>query len=442
MIVRTRAGVAVVAAALSCGWILSAQGQQPAPPPDTLQLGALQEAAVLRDPRGRQFELLGRQSELRQRSLDAEQLPALSVLGQGQYQSDVATIPIELPGGVTPPAPPNDTYDAHLAVRQRLYDPSLHARREVENARLAESRARVRSSLYELRQSVNETFFAVLLLQSQAAELEAGIADLEAQLRVAVERVSEGAALPGEAASLEAALLQRRQALDRVTAEQDATTVTLSDLTGETVGATDALAIPNLAAEVARARAAPGEQRGRPEHEQFELGRQLIDRQRATIAAGERPRLSAFGRAGYGRPGLNPLAREFDSYWLSGIQVEWAPWSWGTTRRERDELALQREILDTEEAAFDERIRRSALQELASIDRIERSLVADEQIVELRERILQETVVRFSEEVVTSAEYVDRETDLLEARLTRIQHQVELARAHARFLTLIGSPLP
>jgi outer membrane protein TolC len=69
-------------------------------------------------------------------------------------------------------------------------------------------------------------------------------------------------------------------------------------------------------------------------------------------------------------------------------------------------------------------------------------LVADEQIVELRERILQETVVRFSEEVVTSAEYVDRETDLLEARLTRIQHQVELARAHARFLTLIGSPLP
>jgi hypothetical protein len=44
--------------------------------------------------------------------------------------------------------------------------------------------------------------------------------------------------------------------------------------------------------------------------------------------------------------------------------------------------------------------------------------------------------------VITSAEYVDRETDLLDARLARIAHEVELAHAQARFLTLLGVEMP
>jgi hypothetical protein len=37
---------------------------------------------------------------------------------------------------------------------------------------------------------------------------------------------------------------------------------------------------------------------------------------------------------------------------------------------------------------------------------------------------------------------VDRETDLLAARLARATHRVELAQARARFLTLIGLEVP
>jgi len=44
----------------------------------------------------------------------------------------------------------------------------------------------------------------------------------------------------------------------------------------------------------------------------------------------------------------------------------------------------------------------------------------------------------FAEGVITSAEYVDRETDVLAARLARAGHRVELAQARAHYLTLIG----
>jgi outer membrane protein TolC len=144
------------------------------------------------------------------------------------------------------------------------------------------------------------------------------------------------------------------------------------------------------------------------------------------------------GRAGLGRPGLNPLGDEFGGYWLAGLQLDWSPWDWGRAGRERQALAIQQEIVATEEAAFTQAIRRGAVRDLATVDRLERALEADDAIIALRDGVLRETRLRFGEGVVTSAEFVDRETEALAARLARATHRVELAQARARFLTLVG----
>jgi outer membrane protein TolC len=408
-----------------------------APASDTVRLVALQAVAAQRDPRSRQIGLLAAQTDLRLRNIGAERLPALTVVGQGQYQSDVTRIPFEPPGGQRI-VPPNDTYDARIEAQQRLIDPSLGARRAVERAQLAESQARVRTAIYGLRENVNDAFFSAARLQLERGEIETSITDLEAQLRVANDRVRLGSALPSESATLQAELLLRRQSLGEIDANRRAALTVLAELTGVRVGPEDVLALPDAAAEVARARTAIGEARGRPEYEQFARTRELLQHQERAVSARDKPRLSAFGRAGYGRPGLNALNTAFDSYWLSGVQVQWTPWSWGTTRRERELLALQRQVVETEEAAFRDRIERSTAFDLATIDRLETAIATDEQIIALRERIARETLRRFQEGVVTSAEYVDRQTDVLNARLARASHRAELAQARARFLTLVG----
>jgi outer membrane protein TolC len=411
--------------------------EQPAAEADTLRLDVLQQDALRRDPRGRELELLAAQSALRLRSIDAENLPSLGVNGQAQHQSDVATIPIALPG-LTVPTPPRDTYDARLDARQRLFDPAVAGRRAVERAQLAESEARVRSALFALRQNVNDAYFTALALQSQLAEVETGVTDLEAQLRVAADRVKHGTALPSEAAIIEAELLRRRQSLDELSANRDASLAVLSDLTGRSISSTAALAIPDLSGEVARARSSLEGLRSRPEYEQFARTRDLLAKERVSVGARDMPRVSAFGRAGYGRPGLNPLARDPDSYWLAGVQLEWTPWTWGTTRRDREVLSLQQQIVEHEEAAFTESIGRSVVRDLATIDRLERALGEDDRIIALREQVLGEARVRFGEAVITSAEYVDRQTDVTAARVAHASHRVELALARARFLTSLG----
>jgi outer membrane protein TolC len=388
-----------------------------------------------------QHALLGTQSELRQRSLDAERLPTVGVNAQAQYQSTVLSLPFTLPNGATPPSPPQDSYDAHLVARERIYDPTLGARRSLETATLAESRARLRSSLFALRASVNDAWFAAQLAEDQRKAVETGITDLAAQLDVARRRVRAGSALPSEAAMLEAELLRRRQSAAELAANRDAALETLSELTGRTISSADTLAVADLAEPVARARTALGALRARPEYEQFARSRDLIRVRQETSDAQTKPRVSAFGRAGYGRPGLNPFARDFDSYWLAGVQLEWSPWNWGTTSRDREVLALQEQIVSSDEAAFSASLQRSVTRDLAAMDRLEPAIAQDGTIIALREQVLRETRLRFAEGVITSAELVDRETDLLSARIALATHRTELAQARARFLTTLGLPV-
>ena len=405
---------------------------------DTVRLGALQASAVRRDPRGRELELLAAQSDLRRKNLDAERRPSFSVESQAQYQSDVARIPILLPGGVTPPIPPHDTYDARLVAQQRLYDASLASRRAVEDAQLAEAQSRLRASLFGVRQNVNDLFFTSLRAQSQMAELETTITDLEAQRRVAEARVREGSALPSEALAIRAELLRRRQTIAELGASHRASVEVLADLTGQSLDTLTALGTPELGADVVRARDGLAAMRARPEYAQFARARALLQRQDEARAARDRPSVSAFGRAGYGRPGLNPLSDKFDGYWLAGVQLQWTPWNWGATGRDREVLSLQRQIVSADEQQFTESLRRGVTEDLATIDRLGGVVASDDEIVSLRERIVAETRLRFTEGVVTSAEYVDKQTDALSARIRRALHRIELAQAGARFLTTLG----
>lgn len=405
--------------------------------PDTVRLGALQQQAERADARARQLDLLGAQSRLRRRNLSAERLPALSLESQAQHQSDVTALNITLPGGVRPAGPPHDTYDARLVATQRLYDPTLGARRSLEDAQLAEQQSRVRVALFGARQQVNDAYFATLRAQTQADELRLAIADLEAQRRLASARVREGSALPSEEHALHAEVLRRRQALDDVESSRLVALAVLSDLTGVMLDSGTVLALPELADEVARVRAARSVQT-RPEYDQFVRSRETLALQEKARSAQDRPRLSAFGRAGYGKPGLNMLGSDFDTYWLGGVLVQWSPWTWGAARREREVLDLQREIVSTEEQAFTDRLTRAVIQDLAAIDRLDKALAMDDEIIALRERIAAETRARYAENAVTSAEYIDRQSDVVSARLSRAAHRVELGQTRARFLTTMG----
>jgi outer membrane protein TolC len=428
-----------IVSALVCSWVLAASAAaQPPPPTGTLDLATLEADAQRTDPRAAEVQLQAEQSDLRLRSLASEWLPSIAVTGQTQYQSDVPRAPVDLPSGQPLFAPPKDTYDASISVEQRLYDPTAKPREAVERAQLAQTEAGVRTSTFGIRQEVDDAFFQALLLQEQARAVDAATADLAARLDEARIRVREGAALPADAASIEAALLVRRRDAAEIAASRRAALARLGELTGRTLPMDQVLTLPDLGAKVSDARAQLDTVQERPEYRQFATARNLLSERADATKASVEPRVTAYGKAGYGKPGLNFIDNKFQSYWLAGVRVQWTPWDHGSAARTRAELGLQQSVVDAEQAAFTSRLRRSIENVLADIDRLEAGAPLDDQIVTLREQVAANTQVRLNEGAVTAADYVDRNTDLLSARIARSSHQVQLQQAGARLLDALG----
>jgi outer membrane protein TolC len=401
-------------------------------------LAALQRAAIDSDPRSRELALQQAQTELREKNISAQWLPAITVNALAQYQSDVVEPPPFIPGGTPLFVPPKGTIDTYLRVDQKVFDPTVSVQAALEKAQLEENQAKVRTALYARRQAVNDAFFNAALLQQHALTLDAALADLETRLRETQARVREGAALPADAEAVEATLLQRQQDVASVRGDRKAALARLARITGQAITADDVLVLPETTAAVADARRAPDALRSRPEYTQFSVTRERIARQQDTATAQDRPKITAFGRVGYGKPGLNFIDDVWDSYAMGGVQFQWKAWSWGVTSRERETQALQQQIVDAEQASFTQALGEAIEYDLAAIDRLRDTLAADDRIVSLRESIDRSMKVRLDEGVVTAAEYLDRNTELIQARYSRSGHQVELAQAGARVLTTLG----
>jgi outer membrane protein TolC len=410
----------------------SSSGSEP------LRLNELQREASDADARTREIELLARQTDLRLRNIDDERMPSISALGSTQIQSDVPKSPFNGPDGQPAFAAPKFTYDASVRVDQRLYDAGIQPRRDLALADLAESQARVRTAVFALRQEVNDAFFSAALLQEQLGALNATLDDLDARLRETTTRVREGAALPAEAAAIEAAVLQQRQLADSLRSNRRAALARLSALTGRAIDPDAATAMPEPTQIASEARDALARQRARPEYEQFDRARDRAARQQAATTAADRPQITAFGRAGYGRPGLNFVSDQPQPYALAGVQLQWKAWNWGTSDREREIQTLQQTIVSAEESAFTSGLRRAIETDLAAIEHLETSLATDDRIVTLREGIDRTARVRLGEGAITASEYLDRHTEWLTAQFDRARHHVELAQARANVQTKLG----
>ena len=407
---------------------------------DTLSLGALQAAAVQRDPRAVQPELLRAASAQRLTTLDMERRPQLAFNGSASHQSDVTQIALKLPGASVP-TPPKDRWQATLDLQQVVYDGgSIAARQSVERARLAESSAAVDAALYRLRGEVNGTFFSAYLLQERTREFDALLGDLEARLQLARARVVNGAALPRDTSAIVAEQLRAVLARDEAVSARRASIAVLERLTGRTIAEPSVFALPALALEVARSRDEGRVEalRARPEFAQFARTRERLEREAALTHVENRPRVLAFGQAGLGRPGLNQFRTDPDEFWQAGLRIEWRPWTWRSADRASESLRLQQRIVTTEERALADQLARAVESDLAVMQRLQQALVSDARLVALRVDIERQARAQFTEGAITGAEYVETRTDVVEANLTLQRHRAELAQAEARYLTTLG----
>jgi outer membrane protein TolC len=407
---------------------------------DTLRLSTLQSAAVQADPRAEQYQLLRSATDLRLGVLGSERLPQATINGWASHQSDVTTPKQTVPGLVFPDLP-KDRWESTVDVEQLLYDGgNLSQRRRLEQARHDESAAGIAADLYGLQSEVNGAFFSAFLLQQRAAEYDALITDLDARLASARARVEAGTALSRDAGEIEAERVRASVDREQARASRRASLAVLADLVGRPIDTTAVLLLPTQEPEktYALSSQALAELRQRPEFERLRRSRQRLQTEAALAGTENRPRLSAFGQAGLGLPGLDQFRTTPDGFWQAGLRVEWRPWTWQSAGRTAEALQLEQQSLERDERAFARSLARQVASTLEDIARLSAALSQDQRVVLLRTDIERQARAQYDEGSITTADYVEARTDVLEARLTLQRHRVELAQARATYLTTLG----
>ena len=435
-------------------------GQEGAPPPrDTLRLGELHRAVRSLDPRSRQLPLRRRATRARVEAMRSDWTPGLRLTAEGTYQTETpsalsADETAGLPPGLTVPEPPRDRYEIALEVEQLLWDGDRVARGErVARAAGAEGAAETRSALYGLREELDRAFFSVLRHQERAEQLRLLLEDLGARRRTLAARLRSGTLVPAELAAVDAEIVRARQELDAAEAARRAGLERLSRLLAAEVGPDAVLTVPDLRAEVdsvegslARSRhdsadaARPWSRR--PEWRRLVRTRSRLRAEAALAEAETRPRVSAFVRGALGRPGLDFFDDTVSPYALMGVRVSWSLFDGGGSDARSRALRLEAATLDAERAALGDLLRRRASAVLPEIRRLVRALASGDRLVELQERRRTTALRRLEEGVLLPSEYVERRTDVFEARLRRRTHRVRLAEERARLLRILGRSLP
>lgn len=399
-----------------------------------LTLDSCHRMAVANNPLSKQKILFEEAFRLQSKSIGSNYLPQTGLYGQASWQSEVTSIPVSLPG-IEIPAVSNDNYKIYLDINQLIWDGgSVRRQKELEASSMQIELAGVDAENYRLKESINQLYFSILQFQANEKLLILAMDELYTRLAVLRAGISNGTILPANADVLDAEIAGIGQALTDLRYNKSAGLYKLGELTGLSTGPEIKLILPvyeDLPLSLFDTKA-------RPEYLIFGMQQEKISRQISLTGIRTMPRLSAFTTLGYGRPGLNMLSNDFESYAMLGARLSWKLWDWNQHRNDQSVMSVQQQIIDTRKEAF-EMSQRIALNRLKQeILRIENLIAADHRIVELRKKVAMTAAARLDQGIITSSEYLTEQNALIKAELNLELHKIQLQQSRLNYISAMG----
>ncbi len=401
--------------------------------PDTVSLFRCHRMAMETHPYQGQKELYERSRDLKVKNHTVNWLPSLELNGKYTWQNEVVQIPFaELVPGFDKPSMPHYNYKLTLDVQQTLYDGGISRKgKELEESVFEVNRQKVEVSLNRLKEQVNRTYFYILVLQQKERIMQLKQNELLERLSMMESHLRNETVLESDLNVIRAEILKVGQQLAEISIGKETALAALKELTSMDISEETVLEMPTSEMQT-------GTRPFLPEHVLYELqirnldaGMRLAERQRY-------PRAFVFGQLGYGNPALDFFRDEFRAYYIVGAGLQWRFWDWNRTRREKEVLAVQQDIIRTQQEAFDKTLC-ILLEELAAdIVKYEDAVARDKEILRLRRDITIAAISKLENGVITPTEYVTELNAEIQARIQLDLHRIQLEQARIEYLTAKG----
>lgn len=399
---------------------------------DTLKLLFCQQQAIENYPLIKQKDLLAVSADLKIKNFNTSYFPQLTLNGQATYQSAVTQIPQFSPLFSSPDAS-KDQYKLTLDLNQVIWDGGqTSAQKKLEISSLQADKLSVDVELAKIKERINLLFFNILLAQENEKIIINVQNDLQSRLKKIEAGIKDEVQLQSTADVLKAEYIKTEQQLIELAANKDASLKMLSEFVNKPIAANAVFELPQTEA------AAISYENKRLEMQLFDFQMNKLDVSKKLSTARIMPRFYAFGQGGYGRPGFNMLANDFDFFYIFGAKLSWNIAGFYQTGREKKVIDIQKNLLEVQKETFDKNLKISTQKDLGDVTKYQQLIEKDAEIVKLRENITRSASAQLEGGIITATEYV---TDLdaeIQAKLNIELHKIQLQMARLNYLNSLG----
>lgn len=391
----------------------------------------VQDLARRNYPSLKQKELIDRARSLNVSNLNKSYLPQLAINGQASYQSDVTKIDVDFPGLKFEP-PSKDQYKVTADVNQLVYDGGA-----VKNQKtLAGLNASVESQqleveLYGLKERINDIFLNILYVGELVRQNELVRKDLQTGLNKVNAQVQNGVAFRSSANVIKAELLKAGQRLIELNASRNALIESLSIYTNQRYNETTVFEKPSVNVPASG-------NITRPEVKLFTTQSALLDQQNKIINSKNLPRTSLFFQGGYGKPALNLLKNDFQTFYITGVRFNWALNNFYTKKGERELVKVNQNLVDAKRETFLLNTNTQLASQRSEIDKLKQLVESDNEIIALRHEVTNAAKAQLENGVMTGNDYLVEVNAEDQARQALIAHQLQLLQAQMKFNLIKG----
>ena len=396
-----------------------------------------QQAAERNYPLIRQYDLIGKTTELTVSNIGKGWLPQESAYAQATLQSDVTAWPDEMQTmmqqmGISLEGLKKDQYRIGLDIQQTVFDGgAIRQAKEVARQKGAVEAAQTEVSLYQVRKRVNEMYFALLLLDQQLRLNDDLTRLLQGNEQKLQAMVKGGTAAESDWKSVKAERLNVQQQRISLETRQHMMLTMLSAFCG--IEVKEAVKPTGMQADMAQQQAGQPRAALRPELRAIDAQLRLADAQEKALSAGLMPRLGVFAQGYYGYPGLNMFEDMMHHQWswngIVGARLTWNIGALYTHKNDRAKIQQQRSMAETSREVFLFNNRLEEIQQDEDIIRYRKLMADDEEIISLRSNVRKAAESKLQHGIIDVNDLVKEINSENAAKVQQSLHEIEMLKA-------------
>ena len=388
-----------------------------------------QRAAEQNYPLIRQYGLIEKTTSLNVANIQKGWLPQVTASAQATLQTDVTAFPDEFQKlyqqmGVTMEGLERDQFRVGIDVQQTVYDAgNIKSQKEIAR-RQGELQSRQNEvTMYNVRKSVNEMYFSLLLVDEQIrlnADLQTVLEGNEKKLAA---MLKGGTASESDWQNVKAERLNVVQKMTGLQSQRTALARMLSIFCGIEVNGLVKPEMPeNMNPSI----------NFRPELKALDAQLRLTDAQERALDAAMMPRLGVFAQGYYGYPGYNMfedmMSRKFSWNGMIGARLTWNIGALYTRKNDKAKLQVQRETTEVnrERFLFDNNLEQ--IEQNENISRYRQMMTDDEEIISLRSSIRKAAESKLAHGIIDVNDLVREINSENKARVEQCIHEIEMLK--------------